>query len=78
MMSNLLELIKSQKNSDHIENIDYADSDDIEPAWLSIHTDQNGKLLTHNQVLDYFFHSETLKNMNFYEFCHCVRLEKIK
>ena len=79
MMSNLLlELIKSPKNSEHIENIDYADSDDTEPAWLSIHTDHNGKLLTRNQVLDYFFRSETLKNMNFYEFCRCVRLEKIK
>ena len=81
MSSLLLDLVTGQNQPDKIEDISHFDNDkgiSIEPAALSIQTDQSGKLLTGNQLLDYLYRSDALQDMNFYEFCCCVRLKKIK
>ena len=72
MMSNLLLEYLS------LNSIGCNDDLEIEPAQLSIHTDQQGQLLTGNQVLDYLHQSNLLMSMNFYDFCHCIKLEKKK
>ena len=81
MSSLLLDLVTRQNQPDKIEDISHFDDNkgiNVEPAALSIQTDQSGKLLTGNQLLDYLYRSDALQDMNCYEFCHCVRLEKIK
>ena len=52
------------------------DSDDgsIEKMYLRIQTDQDGNLINNNQVMDYWYQSETLSHMNYYDFTHCITL----
>lgn len=72
MMSNLLLEYLT------LNNVSCNDDFEFEPARLSIHTDQEGRLLTGNQVLDYLHRSKSLASMNFYDFCCCITLEKKK
>ena len=51
--------------------------DEREDVALKILVDRNGALREGNQVLDYLYRGETLREMVFYDFCRCVRLEKI-
>jgi hypothetical protein len=44
---------------------------------MRITTDSEGQLLEANQVHHYIHHADTLSDMNFYDFCCCVRLEPI-
>ena len=42
--------------------------------YLRIQTDQDGNLINNNQVMDYWYQSETLSHMNYYDFTHCITL----
>jgi hypothetical protein len=44
---------------------------------MRITMDGEGQLLETNQVNHYIYRADTLSDMNFYDFCHCVRLEPI-
>ena len=48
-----------------------------EDIALKILVDRDGALRETNQVVDYLYRGETLHSMAFYDFCRCVRLEKI-
>lgn len=56
---------------DTLEN----DDPDHEHAFLRIQTDFSEKLITHNQLTDYWYHSNSLSGMNFYDFAHCISLQ---
>jgi hypothetical protein len=54
------------------------DSDDeCEQTAVRISLTKDGELLESNQVHDYYYQAQSLANMNFYDFCRCVSLEKI-
>ena len=48
-----------------------------EEISLKIVVNKDGTLHETNQVIDYLYRGETLRLMAFYDFCRCVRLEKI-
>jgi len=54
---------------------DNEDESNIEQTALLITTNKAGKIQETNQFHDYFFRSDSLAAMNFYDFCHCVRRE---
>ena len=80
MMSGLvLDFLRSQLSTvvDYDDDSGHTPEDEIEQCSLKIQTDKTGKLISKNQVLDYWYRSDTLADMNFYEFARCVALETI-
>lgn len=59
-----------------LENCESDSDEDIEPIPVRIVTDHNGALIEATQVHHYWFRSEELQDMSFYDFCCFVRLEK--
>lgn len=51
---------------------------DCEQLSVRIQTDYQGRLVSKNQVHDYYFRADTLVHMNFYEFARCISVEKNK
>ena len=51
------------------------DESTIEQTHLKIQTDTNGNLISKNQVMDYWYHADSLLQMNFHEFAWCIALE---
>ena len=69
-------------DDDDIDGDDDADEDtfgkgECEDVALKILLDRGGALREANQVVDYLYRGETLRSMALYDFCRCVRLEKI-
>ena len=59
---------------------DYTDEDEdeeVEQISLRIALNHEGKLMETNQFHDYYYRAESLASMNFFDFCCCVKLEKI-
>jgi len=75
----------STHEMDHTDDVDSGDDADEdgygeeerEDVALKILIDRNGVLRETNQVIDYLYRGETLRSMAFYDFCRCVRLEKM-
>jgi hypothetical protein len=78
MMSNLLlEFVSMQYDlSVHDNSTTDNEDDEFESTYLKIQTDYAGKLVKHNQLTDYWFRGQTLSHMHFYDFVHCVKLQK--
>ena len=68
--------IDDDQSDDDAEEDDYRDREREETS-LKIALNRDGTLRETNQVVDYLYRSETLRPMAFYDFCRCVRLEKI-
>jgi hypothetical protein len=69
MMSSLLvDFLYSQYKIDDDDFDQDLHEDDIEHSTLKIQTDPTGKLITKNQVLDYWYRSDSLADMNFHQF----------
>ena len=77
LMSGLLLDFVSAKFGLSLDDDDTLESDDPdhERAFLKIQTDFTGKLITHNQLTDYWYHSNSLSDMNFYDFARCISLQ---
>ena len=77
----------SSSNEPPAGEADSDDDDDIqddehsqnerEDVALKILLNRDGTLRETNQVIDYLYRGEELHSMVFYDFCRCVRLEKI-
>ena len=69
-MSGLLLDFVSAKFGLSIDEDDTLESDDpdLERAFLKIQTNFTGKLITHNQLTDYWYRSNSLSDMNFFDF----------
>jgi hypothetical protein len=63
--------------SDDDTDEDGCGEEEREAIALKILINQDGTLREANQVYDYLYRGETLRSMAFYDFCRCVRLEKI-
>lgn len=48
-------------------------------SHLSLHIaiDSQGRLMEANQIHDYVYQGDSLKDMTFYDFCHCIRRESL-
>jgi len=73
MMSGLL--LDFLRNQYQIEMHDEIDESNIEQTHLKIQTDNNGNLISKNQVMDYWYRADSLSQMNFHEFARCIALE---
>jgi hypothetical protein len=73
MSSLLLDFVKAHYNINVDEEATGAIA--VEQTYLKIQTDQNGNLVSKNQVMDYWYRLEALAHMNFYDFSQCVALE---
>jgi hypothetical protein len=62
-------------SGDGLDEGEHGDKE-CEDVALRILLDRDGALREGNQVLDYLYRGETLRQMAFYDFCRCVRLEK--
>ena len=51
------------------------EDEEIEQPSLRIDVDEEGKLVNSHQIHDYWYRSDTLAHLSFYDFCRCVRLE---
>jgi len=51
------------------------EDENTEKISLCICIDKEGNLMTTNQFHDYYYQVESLASMNFYDFCHSVKLE---
>lgn len=57
-------------------NEDDADNEDSEEISLRVTVDHDGNLMATNQFHDYYYRADSLQAMNFFDFSHCVKLEK--
>ena len=71
----LLNFLQTEYGLGSDENDEDADDSDVEQCSLKIQTDCHGRLVSRNQVLDYWYRSDALADMNFYEFTRCVAIE---
>lgn len=46
-----------------------------EQVHFRVETDKQGRIVESNQVHNYLYHSASLADMSFYDFCRCVRLQ---
>ncbi|KAG1781435.1 hypothetical protein EV702DRAFT_1244556 [Suillus placidus] len=53
------------------------DHNEPEEVHMRISTDLQGQLLNTNQVHNYIYRADSLADMNFYDFCRCMRVESI-
>jgi hypothetical protein len=51
------------------------EDEEIEPTSLRIEVDKEGKLVESHQIHHYWFRSDTLAHLTFYDFCRSIRLE---
>jgi len=74
------------KNDEDVDEGDETDDDanegdhgerEREDISLKIVLNRDGTLREANQVVDYLYRGETLRSIAFYDFCRCVRLEKV-
>ena len=82
MLSTLL-LSFVRQHYDPIDTHEYMDSindedDEIESPPLRIELDHNGKLVESHQIHHYWYRSDTLADLSFYDFCRCFSLEPKK
>ena len=67
-----------EDNEDNGKLDEDSDGDgECEDVSLRIMLDRDGTLREANQVVDYLYRGETLRCMAFYDFCRCVKLEKM-
>ena len=85
-MSDGVHTDKDEKNDDGVDEDDETDDDadegdheerEREDVSLKIVLNKDGTLRETNQVVDYLYRGQTLRSMAFYDFCRCVRLEKV-
>ena len=58
-----------------VSDAEEEENDDVEHSFLKIQTDNNGKLVNHNQLTDYWYRGQSLIHLNFYDFVRCVSLQ---
>jgi hypothetical protein len=82
MLSTLLLSFVKEKHSEKLcpnemecVNDDDLLDDDIEPTSLCIELDNEGKLVDSHQIHHYWYRSDSLAHLSFYDFCRCIRLE---
>jgi hypothetical protein len=71
----LLNHIYSQLTSDLKSLNNDNNDDDIEQTSIRIAISSNGHLLESNQIHDYYYRGGSLQDMNFFDFCCCIKLE---
>jgi ATP-dependent exoDNAse (exonuclease V) alpha subunit len=76
LSSLLLNFIQSLYPVSVDAGIDNDDEEDIEQTTMRIAIGSDGKLFESNQVHDYYYRDDSLKDMNFFHFAQCVSLEK--
>jgi len=54
----------------------YVEDDDSEGVQMQITTDKDGSLVEANQIQHYILRGNSLKDMSYYDFCRCVRIER--
>lgn len=64
-------------NTQEIEGMNCAteDDDECEQTSLKIKVNHDGELIEAHQIHDYWYRSDSLADMCFYDFCRCTRLE---
>ena len=67
-------LSASGNHGTYVDGLDL-DDNDSNGIEVRISTDKEGKLVEANQIHHYLYRADTLVNMNFYDFCRCVRLQ---
>lgn len=54
------------------------DESDTEPIFVKIATTEDGRLSVATQIDHYWYRADALEHLNFYDFCRCVKIEKIE
>ena len=77
MSSLLLSFINANlQNPQSVTVESQEDEEDVEQLPLKIVTNESGELVDTHQVHHYWYRSESLEHMSFYDFCRCIRIEK--
>ena len=66
-----------QGTSQTHDDDDDSDDDDVVQPSLRIAIDKEGRLMEANQVHDYVYRGDSLKDMTFYDFCRCIKRESL-
>jgi hypothetical protein len=77
LSSILLAYIKDHYLLSEQKTNEIGEDDEQELVHLRIATDKEGNLVEANQIHHYIYRAESLSDMSFYDFCRCVRIEKI-
>ncbi|KAG1826400.1 hypothetical protein EV424DRAFT_1345556 [Suillus variegatus] len=75
MLSGLLLSFVKEEFMLKLSSAEIEDAEDTEQLSLHVHTDKSGRIIAMNQIHHYWFRSDSLDAMSFYDFCRFVCLE---